>query len=78
VAIPAIRQTAGLLQHVRIDRIEYIGKESNSLENVESGLMHSAQNAYTEYVDRLRAGHSRPHRRNQELLTSTLEELGER
>ena len=31
--------------------IKYIGKESNSLEEVESGLQHSAENVYTEYSD---------------------------
>jgi len=36
---------------VRIDQIKCIGKESNSLENVESGLEHSEANVYTEYVD---------------------------
>jgi hypothetical protein len=47
------KQTIGLLQrrHVRIDLIKYIGKESNSLEEVESGLIHSEQNVYTEYPD---------------------------
>jgi len=47
------KQTIGLLQrrHVRIDLIKYIGKESNSLEDVESGLIHSEQNVYTEYPD---------------------------
>jgi hypothetical protein len=38
-------------RHVRIDEIRYIGKESNSLEEVEAGLEHSAKNAYTEYPD---------------------------
>ena len=28
-----------------------IGKESNSLENVDAGLVHSEKNAYTEYID---------------------------
>ena len=47
------KQTVGLLRrrHVRIDEIKYIGKESNSLEEVESGLMHSEENVYTEYPD---------------------------
>ena len=47
------KQTIGLLQrrHVRIEQIKYIGKESNSLEEVESGLMHSEQSVYTEYPD---------------------------
>jgi hypothetical protein len=53
---PCGKQTVGLLQrrHIRIDQIKYIGKESNSLEEVESGLEHSAENVYTEYVDRRR------------------------
>lgn len=53
---PCGKQTVGLLQrrHVRIDQIKYIGKESNSLEEVETGLIHSAENVYTEYVDRRR------------------------
>ncbi len=48
-----VKQTVGLLQRrqVRIDSIKYIGKESNSLEDVESGLIHSEQNVYTEYPD---------------------------
>ncbi len=43
----------GLLQrrHVRIEQIKCIGKESNSLEEVESGLMHSEQSVYTLYED---------------------------
>ncbi len=47
------KQTVGLLQrrHVRIQQLKYIGKESNSLEEVESGLIHSEQSVYTEYPD---------------------------
>ena len=47
------RQTVGLLQrrHVQIDRIKYIGKESNALEDVEAGLVHSTASVYTEYCD---------------------------
>src|SRR5581483_1027882 len=47
------RPTVGLLQrrHVRIEQIKYIGKESNSLEQVDAGLVHSAENVYTEYID---------------------------
>src|ERR1019366_102337 len=41
-------------RHVRIERIKYIGKESNSLEEVESGLIHSEQSVYTEYPDQRR------------------------
>lgn len=50
---PCGKQTVGLLQrrHVRIEQIKYIGKESNSLEEVESGLIHSEENVYTEYPD---------------------------
>jgi hypothetical protein len=53
---PCSKQTIGLLErrHVRIDEIKYIGKESNSLEEVEAGLIHTAQNVYTEYPDRQR------------------------
>jgi hypothetical protein len=47
------RQTNGLLQrrHVWIEKISCIGKESNSLEDVESGLVHSELSVYTEYAD---------------------------
>jgi hypothetical protein len=50
---PCGKQTVGLLQRrqVRIDQIKYIGKESNSLEEVEAGLHHSAENVYTIYTD---------------------------
>lgn len=50
---PCGKQTVGPLQrrHIQIDQIKYIGKESNSLEEVESGLIHSAENVYTEYPD---------------------------
>ena len=46
----------GLLQrrHVRIDSITAIGKESNSLEDVQAGLVHDERNVYTEYADRRR------------------------
>lgn len=100
------KQTIGLLQrrHIRIDQIKYIGKESNSLEEVDAGLVHSEQNVYTEFPDPrrdewrtkilsalrtipltvleemselsrralidIRAGRSRPHRKNHELLVS--------
>jgi hypothetical protein len=106
------KQTIGLLQrrHVRIEKIKCIGKESNSLEEVESGLIHSEQSVYTEYPDprrdewqtkvrpaireaslaqlvnlsglsrstliEIRAGRSRPHRGNQELLKEILRKLG--
>jgi len=47
------KQTVGLLQrrHVRIDGLTYIGKESNRLEEVESGAVHDPDAAYTEYPD---------------------------
>src|SRR5262249_55495404 len=47
------RQTVGLLQrrHVKIDQIKCIGKESNSLEDVDAGMEHSDKGVYTEYVD---------------------------
>jgi hypothetical protein len=50
---PCDRQTTGLLgrRHIKIDQIKCIGKESNSLENMDAGLVHSEKNAYTEYVD---------------------------
>jgi hypothetical protein len=108
------KQTIGLLQrrHVQIEQIKYIGKESNSLEEVDAGLMHSEQSVYTEYPDKrrdewqttilpalrdarlsdlvkecrgilsrralidLRAGRSRPHRKNRELLVAILRKLG--
>jgi hypothetical protein len=107
------KQTVGLLQrrHIRIGKITYIGKESNKIEDVQSGLIHSAQEAYTEYPDPtrdewatkilpalkkplleqvvkmcdgklsrraiidLRAGRSRPHPRNEKVLTDILREL---
>jgi hypothetical protein len=47
------KATIGLLQrrHVHIDLIKYIGKESNSLEDVDAGLIHSDHGVYTEYPD---------------------------
>jgi hypothetical protein len=50
---PCERQTIGLLQrrHIKIDLIKCIGKESNSLQNVDEGMIHSEQNVYTEYAD---------------------------
>lgn len=101
------KQTVGLLQrrHIQIGSITYIGKESNRLEEVEAGTIHSADDVYTEYLDPrrdewttkilpalqkiklkeltslvpqmsrralidLKAGRSRPHPRNQQLLTA--------
>ncbi len=47
------RNHLGLLQrrHIQVDGIKAIGKESNVLEEVESGLIHSSQSVYTEYPD---------------------------
>lgn len=47
------KDTIGLLQrrHVQINRIRFIGKESNLLEEVDAGMIHSDQDAYTEYID---------------------------
>jgi hypothetical protein len=38
-------------RHIRAAALKYIGKESNRLEDVESGLIHAAESVYTEYVD---------------------------
>jgi hypothetical protein len=95
-------------RHVKINQIKCIGKESNSLESVEEGIVQSEQNVYTEHADpkrdewktktqpalkkaklsvlvkecgtrlsrreiiELRAGRSKPHRKNQELLAAIL------
>ena len=50
---PCGKQTVGLLRrrHVRIATITPIGKESNSLEEVQAGLVHDEQNVYTTYED---------------------------
>jgi hypothetical protein len=108
---PCGKRTIGLLQrrHIQIDQLKYIGKESNNLEEVDTGLVHSAQDVYTEYPDRrrdewqmkivpqlrkvalprlvklsglsrrtlvdIRAGRSRPHRKNQALLRSIVQQL---
>jgi hypothetical protein len=47
------KQTVGLLQrrNVQVDRVVYIGKESNRLEEVEAGMIHDTDSAYTEYPD---------------------------
>jgi hypothetical protein len=47
------RRTAGLLyrRHVRIGEIVCIGKESNKLEEVDAGLVHSPDSVYTVYAD---------------------------
>lgn len=50
------KQTIGLLQrrHICIDQIKFIGKESNQLEEVDAGLIHSELDVYTEYIDQRR------------------------
>jgi len=47
---PCGKQTVGVLQrrHIRVAQIIYIGKESNKLEEMEEGTIHSAQSVYTE------------------------------
>jgi len=109
---PSGKQTVGLLRrrHIRVERIIYIGKESNRLEEMEAGIIHSPDSVYTEYPDprrdewqtkilpilqkipvaalmnlsgrsrsmltRTLAGRSRPRKRNQQFLKSTLRRLG--
>jgi hypothetical protein len=34
-----------------VERIIYIGKESNRLEEIEAGVIHSPESVYTEYPD---------------------------
>ena len=50
---PSGKQTIGLLQrrHIQIKETKYIGKESNLIEKVEYGLVHSETDVYTEYAD---------------------------
>jgi len=50
---PSGKQTFGLLQrrHVRVERIIYIGRESNRLEEIEAGVIHSPESVYTAYPD---------------------------
>jgi hypothetical protein len=50
---PSGKQTVGLLRrrHIRVERIIYIGKESNRLEEIEAGVIHSPESVYTEYPD---------------------------
>jgi hypothetical protein len=50
---PCGRQTIGPLQrrHIKIDEIKFIGKESNSLESVDEGMVHSETDVTTEYSD---------------------------
>jgi hypothetical protein len=50
---PCGKQTAGLLRrrHIAIDAFDYIGRESNKLEEVEEGGVPSASDVYTVYDD---------------------------
>jgi len=50
---PSGKQTVGLLQrrHIRVAQIIYIGRESNLLEEIEAGVIHSPESVYTEYPD---------------------------
>jgi hypothetical protein len=50
---PSDRQTVGLLsrRHIRIAEIVPIGKEANRLEEVDAGVVHSADSVYTVYHD---------------------------
>jgi hypothetical protein len=50
---PSGKQTIGLLRrrHLRVGQVIYIGKESNRVEEIEAGTIHSAQVVYTEYPD---------------------------
>jgi len=50
---PCGRQTTGQLQrrHIKVDEIKFIGKESNSLETVDEGMVHSDKDINTEYSD---------------------------
>ncbi len=47
------KDTRGLLyrRRVLIRRLRFIGKESNELEEIDAGMVHSAADAYTEFVD---------------------------
>jgi hypothetical protein len=53
---PCDKQTIGLLRrrHICVEIVRFIGKESNQLEAVDAGLVHSEEAAYTEYVDKSR------------------------
>lgn len=50
---PSGKRTLGLLcrRHVRVERIICIGRESNQLEEIEAGVIHSPESVYTEYPD---------------------------
>ena len=36
---------------MRVERVVYTGKESNRLEEIEAGVIHSPESVYTEYPD---------------------------
>lgn len=48
---PCSKQTVGLLsrRQVRVEKLHFIGKESNQLDEVEEGSIHDAGSVYTEY-----------------------------
>jgi hypothetical protein len=107
------KDTRGLLQRrrVKISEIKFIGKESNSLEQVEAGMIHDRRRVYAEYEDPkrsawvtkilpairkakpallisgcrdflssralrdIRAGRSKPHRKNREKLIALVTKL---
>ena len=50
---PSGKQSVGLLRrrHIRVERIINIGRESNRLEEIEAGVIHSLESVYTEYPD---------------------------
>jgi hypothetical protein len=50
---PSGKQTVGLHfpRHVVIEQVRFIGKEANGMEDVEAGVVHSADEVFTEYVD---------------------------
>ena len=50
---PSGKQTVGLLRRrsVQVERIVYIGRESNRLEEIEAGVIHSPESVYTAYPD---------------------------
>ncbi len=51
---PCNKRTLGLLQRrqICVKLVRFIGKESNQLEAVDAGLVHSDGGIYTEYVDK--------------------------
>jgi len=50
---PSGKQTFGLLRrrHVRVERIVYLGRESNRLEEIEAAVIHLLESVYTQYPD---------------------------